>query len=338
MGVKTENRATKEQTDELIQKYNFNEKVFDILYTGKVRTLIMLEHGYEKGITITRLAGNTYPVTLPECTNGNYWSNDMYSEKMHMTIVRKILTNFVYINPQYFKLKPNSSRYAISDQFVFDLLIHNKTKEFDYIEFPCLLPYISNQDIFEQIVKIFYLPYTKNETFDNVKRKYWQKKTPFTFKSINQEETLGKNYILYGSNGIQSIKIDEFLKKMQIYYNSGLSHYHIVAYCTYFPDNLINHFPLCKIETFQSIYNCYREYKPKTGSKEKLRNDRENLIFPKYSIVDCEYMPTLWAYKKIFGRFVAEEAHRFIIFVNYHSEEVFYGTGGIGHNIFSSKI
>jgi hypothetical protein len=49
-------------------------------------------------------------------------------------------------------------------------------------------------------------------------------------------------------------------------------------------------------------------------------------------------MPTLWAYKKIFKRYVSDDANRFIIFVNYHADEVFHGAGGIGHNIFTSRL
>ncbi|MCL2441594.1 MAG: hypothetical protein FWD14_07615 [Treponema sp.] len=94
---------------------------------------------------------------------------------------------------------------------------------------------------------------------------------------------------------------------------------------------------MCKIESFQSIYDSYRNFKPKKGSKEKLRNDRDNIIFPKYSIVNCEKMPTLWSYKKIFTKFIAEEAKRFIIFVNYKSNEMFFGSGGKGHNLFLCK-
>jgi hypothetical protein len=336
MGMKTVNKATKEQVEMLIQKYKTNEKVMDILYTGKVNTLIMLEHGFQKGIAITRLAGGTNLVSLPECKNGSYLCNDKYSFQMHMAIVRKILTNFANNNPQYFMLKPNSQRYAITDQFAIDLLMHNREKGFDYIEFLDLLPFISNYAIFEEIAKTFYLPFVKDKTLEYVNKICWRKKKPFTVKISYNKKPLEKSYTKYGSQNIQSIKIDELLKEMKIYYDSGLKTYHTVAYCTYFPDNLSKIFPLCKIETFQSIYDHYREFKPKNGGKDKLHKAHESIIFPKYSIVDCVQMSTLWSYKKIFGKFVAEEANRFIIFVNYHAGEVFHGAGGIGHNLFSN--
>jgi len=335
MYVRTENRATQEQMEKLIQKYNANEKVLDVLYTGKVNTLIMLEHGLQKGIAITRLAGGTNLVTLPECRGDIYLSNDEYSFTMHMTIVKKILTNFVNNNPQYFTLKPNSQRYSITDQFVLDLLLYNKDKGYDYIEFLSLLPFITSPEVFEQITNTFYLPFAKKETFDYVKRMCWHKKKPFTVKNTNISS--GKKYILYGSQNIQSVKIGELLETMKLYYDKELKFYHTVAYCTFFPDNLSKLFPLCKTFSYQNIYDLYRDYKPITGSKEKMRNDRDSIIFPRYSIVDCEHMPTLWGYKKIFGKFVSEEANRFIIFVNYHTKAVFHGAGGIGHNIFSSE-
>ncbi|MCL2441593.1 MAG: hypothetical protein FWD14_07610 [Treponema sp.] len=239
MSIKTKNEATKEQIEKLILDYNSREKIFDILYTGKVRTLIMLEHALEKGITITRLAGGTMPVSLPECRNGEHFYNNMYSEKTHFSIVRRVLTNFVNNNPQYFTLKPKSSKYAISDQFVYDLLLFNKDKELDHIEFLDLLPLIGNQNIFEEIAKLFYLPYEKNETLAALKRKCWQRGKTFTFNTSSSIEIYDKKFILYDSQEIKSIKIDEFIKEMKIYYDSNLEQYHKVAYCTYFPSDLV---------------------------------------------------------------------------------------------------
>jgi len=335
MRVKKEKRATKEQIENLIHKYSSNEKVFEILYTGKTHTLIMLEHGLREGITIAKMANCTFPVTLPECRKGIYFCNEMYSEKIHIFIVRKILTNFVKSNPQYFTLKPNSARYAISEQFVLDLLIHNKDKDFEHIEFLNLLRYITNIDIFNKIAALFYLLYEKKETIDHVKRKCWQKETPFTVKIANRKKTQ-ENYIIYGGQELKSITIAELIKEMKLYYTS--KNYHTVAYCAFSPENLPTHFPRCQVYTFEEIYNLYYEFVPQEGSKKDLENDKDSIIFPKYSIVDCESMPTLPRYKKIFQKFVAEEANRFIIFVNYHSKEVFWGAGGIGHNLYSSDI
>jgi hypothetical protein len=73
----------------------------------------MLEHGLQKGLIIGRLTGNfDYPISLPECRNGNYLCNDMYSFRVHTEIVQKILQNFINRNLQYFRLKPGSQRYA----------------------------------------------------------------------------------------------------------------------------------------------------------------------------------------------------------------------------------
>jgi hypothetical protein len=113
MSAGVKNKAANEQIQALIQEYSTNESVLRILYTGKVRTLIMLEHGLQKGLTIGRLTGNfDYPISLPECRNGNYLCNDMYSFRVHMEIVRKILQNFINRNLQYFRLKPDSQRSA----------------------------------------------------------------------------------------------------------------------------------------------------------------------------------------------------------------------------------
>jgi hypothetical protein len=94
MRVKAEKRATEEQIENLIENYNTNEKAFDILYTGKIHTIMMLEYALEKGITIIRMVNTgTMPVSLPECRKDNYFSNDMYSEKIHFSIVEPITKN-----------------------------------------------------------------------------------------------------------------------------------------------------------------------------------------------------------------------------------------------------
>ena len=98
---------------------------------------------------------------------------------------------------------------------------------------------------------------------------------------------------------------------MKLYYNGKC--YHTVAYCTFSPEKLLVHFLKYKIYTFENIYNFFREFIPEKGSKIKNHNDRDSIFFPKYSIVDCEKMPTLCGYKKIFSKFIAEEVNRFII-------------------------
>lgn len=336
MSVRVKNKATNEQIEALIRKYSTNESVLRILYTGKVRTLIMLEHGLQKGLTLGRLTGNSdYPVSLPECRNGSYLCNDRYSFKVHMEIIRKILQNFINQNPQYFSLKPDSQRYAISDNFVIDVLLSNRDKEFDYREFIDLLPSIRNLEIFEQIAKTFYLPFTENETLEQIKRKYWGKMQSFVIKEA-QIKKLSRNYIMYGTTEIPSKDFGVLLEEMKYYYDTNLKAYHTVAYLNFTLNNIKEAFPLCKLYTFQEIYDMYREYKSLDGKNEDIGNDIDSIIFPKYSIIDCQLMPTLSAYKRIFGKFVAEDAHRFIIFINYHAKEVFYGSGGKGHILFSS--
>jgi hypothetical protein len=223
MSIRVKNKATNEQIEALIRKYSTNESVLRILYTGKVNTLIMLEHGLQKGLTLGKLAGGS----------------------------------------------------------------------------ACFVSF---------------------------------------------------------------------------YYDTNLKAYHTVAYLDFTSYNLKETFPLCKVYTFQEIYDMYRDYKVLDGRKEDIGNDIDSIIFPKYSIIDCQLMPTLSAYKRIFGKFVAEDAHRFIrgegliprpsgavikvlnprpiplenniprcsaaglliIFINYHAKEVFHGSGGKGHILFSS--
>jgi hypothetical protein len=336
MSARVKNKATNEQTGALIRKYSTNESVLRILYTGKINTLIMLEHGLQKGLTLGTLAGGSIcSVSLPECRNGNYLCNDMYSFKVHMEIVRKILQNFINQNPQYFTLKPDSQRYAISDNFVIDVLLSNNDKEFDYRELVDLLPLINNLEIFEQIAKTFYLPFAENGTFEQIKKKYWKKIKPFTVKET-QIKKLSRSYIMYGTTEIPSKDLGILLEEMKYYYDTNLKAYHTVAYLNFMPHNLKEAFPLCKLYTFQEIYDIYRGYKPLAGRKEGIGNDINSIIFPKYSIIDCQLMPTLSAYKRIFGKLAVEDAHRFIIFVNYHAKEVFHGSGGEGHILFSS--
>jgi hypothetical protein len=336
MSLRVKNKATNEQIKALIRKYSTNESVLRILYTGKVNTLIMLEHGLQKGLTLGKLVGGSVClVSLPECRNGDYLCNDMYSFKVHMEIVRKILQNFINQNSQYFRLKPDSQRYAISDNFVIDVLLSNKGKGFDYREFIDLLPLISNLGIFEQITKTFYLPFAENETFEQIKKRYWKKTKPFTVKET-QIKKISRNYITYGITEIPSKGMSVLLEEMKYYYDTNLKAYHTVAYLNFMPHNLEEIFPLCRIYTFQEIYDMYREYKVSAGRKETIGNDIDSIIFPKYSIIDCQLMPTLQAYKRIFEKFVAEDAHRFIIFINYHAKEVFHGSGGKGHILFSS--
>jgi hypothetical protein len=185
MNARTKDRTTNEQIEALIQKYSTNESVLRILYIGNVNTLLMLENILEKGATLKRLAGggNLNYVTLPECRGDYYLCNDMYSFKMYINIVRKILDNFIDNNPQYFMRNERPLKYAVSVQFVIDVLLRNKDKTFDYLEFTNVLKLINAPDIFEQIANTFYLPCAECETLEQAKRKYWKKKKPFALKN-----------------------------------------------------------------------------------------------------------------------------------------------------------
>jgi len=143
--------------------------------------------------------------------------------------------------------------------------------------------------------------------------------------------------IIYGNVPIQSQPKEKVISEMQKYYKCKMEDYHIVAYFNYDPGNLNNLFPLCVMETFESIFTRFRDYKPKEGRKCDVLEDRESIIFPKYSIVDCEHMPVLRGYEKIYKMFIDENAHRFIIFINYPKKKAFQYCGGEGHLLYSSS-
>ena len=140
--------------------------------------------------------------------------------------------------------------------------------------------------------------------------------------------------LLYGDYPIPSQPEAAVLSQMQEHYK-GKSNY-IVAYFNYHPENLENMFPLCVLETYESIYNRFRNYKPKEGRKCDVLDDDQSIIFPKYSIVDCANMPVLWGHRRIYIMFVSERANRFIIFINYMKKKAFPYCGGYGHLLFSS--
>jgi hypothetical protein len=180
------NKATDEQINELIQSYLTNDKVFPILYTGKVGTLMRLENILLKGADVKTLS--SYPslnyVTLPECRDGNYLCNDMYSFKMHINIVKIILSNFIVRNPNYFRPITNK-KYWASDAFVLDVLLHNEDKGYDPIEFMNLLPLIRDSKIFEIIAETFFIPFEENETMETVRLHYWKESKPFRTRQKN---------------------------------------------------------------------------------------------------------------------------------------------------------
>jgi len=62
MRVKTEKRATEKNINKLIEEYSQKEKVLEILYTGKLHTLLMLEHGLRE-----RHNESVFNSTIPFC-------------------------------------------------------------------------------------------------------------------------------------------------------------------------------------------------------------------------------------------------------------------------------
>jgi len=93
--------------------------------------------------------------------------------------------------------------------------------------------------------------------------------------------------IIYSNTPIQSQPKEKVISEMQRYYKYKMKDNHIVAYFYYDPGNLNNLFPLCVMETFESIFTRFRDYKPKESWKCDVLEDMESIIFPKYSIVDC---------------------------------------------------
>jgi hypothetical protein len=143
--------------------------------------------------------------------------------------------------------------------------------------------------------------------------------------------------LIYGGTPIPSQPEADVISEMRRYYTSKRKGDHKVAYFNYNPEDLKKEFPLCVLETYESIFLRFRNYTPKEGRKCDVLDDNESIIFPKYSIVDCTNMPVLRGHRKIFRMFVAENAHRFIIFINFHKENTFSYCGGYGHVLYSSE-
>lgn len=143
--------------------------------------------------------------------------------------------------------------------------------------------------------------------------------------------------LIYGNTPIPSQTEANVISEMQRYYKSKRKGHHIVAYFNYNPKNLKKEFPLCVLETYESIYLRFRNYKPKKGRKCDIHDDIESLIFPEYSIVDCSEMPVLRGHRKIYTMFVDENAKRFIIFINYNKKKAFSFCGGEGHLLYATE-
>jgi hypothetical protein len=142
---------------------------------------------------------------------------------------------------------------------------------------------------------------------------------------------------MYGNTPIPSQPEAEVIAEMQRYYKTKGGDDHMVAYFNYAPEKLKKLFPLCSMETYESIYLRFRNYRPAEGRKCDITDDPKSIIFPKYSIVDCAEMPVLRGHGKIYKMFIDEAARRFIIFINFHKKKAFPYCGGLGHVCFSSK-
>jgi hypothetical protein len=141
--------------------------------------------------------------------------------------------------------------------------------------------------------------------------------------------------IMYGDTSIPSQTEADVVAIMQSYY-SGKETYK-VAYFNYAPSKLKELFPLCSLETYESIFYRFHNYKPAEGRKCDIFEDIESKIFPKHSIVDCTKMPVLKGHRKIYKMFVEEAAERFIIFINFQKKKAFPYCGGYAHVLYCSK-
>ncbi|MDR2085302.1 MAG: hypothetical protein LBP67_09955 [Bacteroidales bacterium] len=130
MGGRFKSRATDEQLEAIIQQYLAKENVLKILYMSNVST-------------------------LPEYGGKTRYSNEMHLFKMHRDIVKRILENFIKNNPQYFMLKPNTNKYAVSYRFVKAFFEISKEKNFEYMNITNILRYIHDHDLYEYIAKPF---------------------------------------------------------------------------------------------------------------------------------------------------------------------------------------
>jgi hypothetical protein len=182
MSGKVKSKATNEQIEALINKYSNKENVLELFYNGPVNTCIRLETALKCGVSINSLAYGYYsPINLPEYKDGCLPAHNLAAYNNHMKIVKIILVNFVSNNPQYFR-KVSVTKYAVSDEFVLDILLHHQQKGFDALDLSSIFPYITNQDIFTKIVELFYLPCRNDETLETLKRKYLNKRKPYKFR------------------------------------------------------------------------------------------------------------------------------------------------------------
>jgi hypothetical protein len=176
---------TQEQIDAIIKKYSNKKRGLDFFYEGETNTLIMLQLYLQKGITINQFAYGLHGVPdykiLPEYKTPEFPSKNTVKAWINQTaIVKTILQNFVNSNPDYFR-KVSKTKYAVKDEFILSLLIHNKDKGFNATDISSILPYIVDHAIFNKIAETFFLPYKKGETLEKVKNKYFHKCIPYKY-------------------------------------------------------------------------------------------------------------------------------------------------------------
>jgi hypothetical protein len=183
MSGRVKSRITDEQIEALAKKYSTKGSVLDLLYTGPVNTPIRLTELLQKGVSLNSLAyGTSYfsPINLPEYKSGDLPTGTVTLWINQMEIVKIILANFINNNPAYFR-KVSKTKYAITDEFILDILFYNKEKGFDAVDLSSIFPYIKNLDIFNKIVETFYLPYKKDETLETVRQMHFNKCKPYKF-------------------------------------------------------------------------------------------------------------------------------------------------------------
>jgi hypothetical protein len=172
-------RPTDEQIAALINKYSNNDAILELFYIGPVNTCIRLETALKYGVSVNTLAYT--PIVLPEYENGSLPSQNITTYLNQQKIVKTILSNFISNNPQYFH-KVTATKYAISDAFVLDILLHHRQRGFDPVDLSSIFPYLTSLEIFTIIVKAFYLPFRNDETFETLKRKHFQRRKPYKFR------------------------------------------------------------------------------------------------------------------------------------------------------------
>jgi len=162
-------KATDEQIEAIISYYKSNENILTLINETKARAVSVLLDCLKNGTKAIWLASGSHANSiLTEYTKDRFTN---YSIKLRANIGKEIFEHFIANNPQYFIPKQRTLKYAITDNFIEDLLFHNKKNDLDYLEILNLLRYIDNPVLTEKIATAFYLPFTKGETFDDVRIK-----------------------------------------------------------------------------------------------------------------------------------------------------------------------